>query len=68
LQLLLLLLLPSLLLDALPAVSLYKELVDKVHAAPKAAIKETQTDIAHGMPMLSHILSAVRMSLKRGMP
>jgi hydroxymethylpyrimidine pyrophosphatase-like HAD family hydrolase len=41
------------------ACSKYKELVDKVHAALKTAIKEAQTDTAHGMPLVSEILSAV---------
>lgn len=48
------------------ACSMYKELVNKVHAALKAAIvKVLQIDTAHGMPMP---LSLVRISLKRGMP
>ena len=38
--------------------SKYKELVDKVHAALKTAIKEAQADTAHGMPLLSEILTA----------
>ena len=38
--------------------SKYKELVNKVRTALKTAINEAQTDIAHGMPLLSEILTA----------
>ena len=37
-----------------------KELVSKVHAGLKAAIKEAQTDTAHGMPLFSEILTSDR--------
>ena len=39
------------------ACSQYKELVDKVHSALKAAITEAQMDTAYDMPLLSEILT-----------
>ena len=40
------------------ACSKYKELVDKVHTALKTSIKAAQAETAHGMPLLSEILTA----------